>query len=63
MFRSGLLALVTVRVLVPMMVMVFTLAMVGSRNMNMWSLGVITWRSNIRMRVGKRIPKDEERNN
>jgi hypothetical protein len=63
MLRRRLLALVAIRVLVAMMVMMFTMGMVGSRNMNMRSLSVITWRINGRMRVGKRIPNDEERNN
>ncbi len=58
--RRGPLALVTSRVLVPMMVMMFTVRMVGRRNVNMRSLSVITWRINDRMRMGKRIPNDEE---
>jgi hypothetical protein len=61
MLRRGLLAVATIRVFVAMMVMMFTVRMVGSRNMNMRSLGVITWRIKCRMRMGKRIPNDEER--
>ncbi len=59
----GLIALVAIGLLVPMMVMMFTLGMVGGSNMNMRSLSVMAGRINARMRMGKRIPHREERNN
>lgn len=60
---GGVIALVAIGLLVPMMVMMFTLGMVGGSNMNMRSLSVMAGRINARMRMGKRIPHREERNN
>ncbi|MFN3150205.1 hypothetical protein [Bremerella sp.] len=53
---GGLIALVAIGLLVPMMVMMFTVGMVGSSDMNMRSLSVMTGRINPRVRMGKRIP-------
>ena len=58
----GLLALVSLGVVLPSMVMRFTVGMKGSSDVNMRSLGVITDRVNARMRVRKRIPHYQERN-
>jgi len=63
MLRSGLLAPVTSRVLVAMKVIIFTMGMVEICNVNVRPPSTITWRIDGRMRVGKRIPNDEERNN
>jgi hypothetical protein len=57
----GLLAPVTIRVLVPMMVMMFTVAMVMTGNVQMGTLSVITWLNNASMRVRKRISHYQKR--
>ena len=53
--RKLICGLLAIGLLVPMM-MRFTVGMMGSSDMNMRSLGVITDRGNARMRVRKRIP-------